>query len=312
MILQALPAADQQVIPAPVQQAAAPVLPAGGYPIQGFNAFQEMQALMERTERLEHRETEQTTMRLLREARAYATRRSSAFDPTTMSALLKALAEAASKAGHRSASTWTYAASAFDRQMEEGAGLGGGDLQSLAAEFIGDPEQAHVTNTVNKWKKSNLHVFQPRCQSLPHQPALPPALASVGDVAWQALVSQLLAPRALAPQAMAPQAMAPQAMASQAMAPQAMALQAMASQAMASQAVAPQAMVPQVMAPQAVAPQVLAPQGVAFQSPVPPFFPQPLGPNQCRICKGEGHFARDCPSRFRGRGARRGNRGGRF
>ncbi|CAH1242681.1 Hypp6948 [Branchiostoma lanceolatum] len=147
LIMQALPAPTQQVIPAPAQQAAAPVLPAGECPTQGFNAFQEMQVLLERTERLEQRETEQTTM--LRKARAYATRRSSAFDPTTMSALLKALAEAASMAGHRSASTWTYAASAFDRQLEEGADLGGGDLESLPAEFIGDPEQ--ISNTPRVW-----------------------------------------------------------------------------------------------------------------------------------------------------------------
>ncbi|CAH1242705.1 Hypp6962 [Branchiostoma lanceolatum] len=159
-------------------------LPAGECPTQGFNAFQEIKVLFEGTERLEQRETEQTTMRLRREARACATRRSSAFDPTTMSASLKALRHTVvlccgdvtivvvtwslctrhplllpsesmkmcrpSWAGHRSASTWTYAASAFDRQLEEGAGLGGGDLQSLPAEFIGDPEQAYVTNTVNK------------------------------------------------------------------------------------------------------------------------------------------------------------------
>ncbi|CAH1264089.1 Hypp2870 [Branchiostoma lanceolatum] len=104
----------------------------------------EMQALLERTERLEQRKTEQTTVRLLREARANAAR-SSAFDSTKMSASLKALAEAAFRAGDKLASTWTYAASDFDRQLEEGSG--GCDRQLLAAEFIGDSEQAHVTNT---------------------------------------------------------------------------------------------------------------------------------------------------------------------
>ncbi|KAI8493983.1 hypothetical protein Bbelb_283300 [Branchiostoma belcheri] len=91
-------------------------------------------ALKERTERLEKAESGQAVSRPVLEARAYTARRNAAFEPSTMAALLRALAEAAVKTASR-----CY------QQLELG---GGEDLQSLVTAFIGDREQATVAETV--------------------------------------------------------------------------------------------------------------------------------------------------------------------
>ncbi|CAH1252137.1 MAGEL2 [Branchiostoma lanceolatum] len=144
-----LPQAPQLV--APIQpQGLPPVPPQQTAPDQSFNALQELLALKDRTERLERAESGQATDRLLLEARAYAARRNGAFDAWTMSALLKALVEAAVLSGHANSVKWAHASTAFDQQLERG---GAEDLQSLATAFIGDKEQAAIADTVAKWKK---------------------------------------------------------------------------------------------------------------------------------------------------------------
>eukprot|EP00058_Branchiostoma_floridae_P006883 XP_002592371.1 hypothetical protein BRAFLDRAFT_106231 [Branchiostoma floridae] len=119
---------------------------------QAAAAVDVLNELRERTARLERRDTERDTDRLLREARAYAGRRGRSFEPATMAALLKALAEAAGSSGHPDARKWRFSAIAYEAQLEECAA--DADFRELAIKFIGDAEQAAVADVTGKWKKS--------------------------------------------------------------------------------------------------------------------------------------------------------------
>ncbi|XP_078577338.1 uncharacterized protein LOC144862576 [Branchiostoma floridae x Branchiostoma japonicum] len=89
--------------PAPDPASGPATGPAGSASPTGIDALHELRALQERTERLEGREQGHETERLLREARAYASRRVPAFDPATMASLLRFLAASAARSGHQQA-----------------------------------------------------------------------------------------------------------------------------------------------------------------------------------------------------------------
>ncbi|XP_019629640.1 PREDICTED: uncharacterized protein LOC109473916 [Branchiostoma belcheri] len=132
-------------------------------------ACEMLRELRERTERLENQGKAGETERLLRETRAYAARRGAAFDPSSMSALLRALTEAARASAHPNARKWAFAASAFDAAVEAGPG----DYQALVVSFVGDPEQAAIAELVNKWRKGQGNAGQRHPAPPPPRPSAP-------------------------------------------------------------------------------------------------------------------------------------------